>query len=787
MIVLTKTTIQNSLPMTKSILLFFLFIATVFSAQQNLKIDGIIINSNQEKIALPIAVYLLDADNQLLKTTIAQDSKFEFDQLKSGNYHIQLSSDDIIQNEKPFNLEKNLALKIIFEPKSSQIEEVTINAKKKIFKVENGNITLDVANSPLNTLPTSTELLSKLPFVMMDANGEGLSFVGKGTPLLYVDNQRVDFAILSSIAVDDIKSVEIIRNPSVKYESEGKAVIKVNLKKSRKDGSQLSISETATFQKRFSNYFAVNFQQKKNKTEWKLNTAYNQINHWESNGFDYSVPSRNISSDYVIKSITKRPQTIFGASLYQELNDGGDYITVTLNSNFRPDKGDNNTDTFYSENGNSTDVKTLNQQNRKRATINSIFNYKKKLTDWDADILTGFQYKRESDNVDYSFFNNTNNEGYEFNQSRKQSYSGNVYSGRIDIEKKWSENYLFELGASYTKAETNTNNTTNYLNNPSPEYYQYLFKESNVAGYMNLAVTASKWNISGGLRTETTNAEGFDQLENETKIKREYLDWFPNAEISFKQNDNYDYALNFRKSISRPNYGNLASGGLYGSPYVEYQGNPDLIPTYTNTLTFTTNLNKISVNASAYSSKNPLGYTLVYDDDRNISKFTAVNFDKESGVSLGVDVPLQGKKWTSQNSLSVNYDKVEDSLAVLKKSTPYVYFSTNNTVNVWKYLSVLLDGSYITKRVEGLYENNAMCLVNLGLTSSVSDFDFTVRYNDVFNQMNYIQKMSYDKIASTGTFFGNTPTISIAAKYNFGKLKKSNYKEKAVNENANRL
>lgn len=787
MIVLTKTTIQNSLSMTKSILLFFLLTTTFFSAQQNLRIDGIIINSNQEKVALPIAVYLFDADNQLLKTTIAQDSKFEFDQLKSGNYHIQLSSDDIIQNEKPFNLEKNLALKIIFEPKSSQIEEVTINAKKKIFKVENGNIMIDVASSPLNTLPTSTELLSKLPFVMMDANGEGLSFVGKGTPLLYVDNQRVDFAMLSSISVDDIKSVEIIRNPSVKYESEGKAVIKVNLKKSRKDGSQLSISETATFQKRFSNYFAVNFQQKKNRTEWKLNTAYNQINHWESNGFDYSVPSKNISSDYVIKSITKRPQTIFGASLYQELNDDGDYITVTLNGNFRPDKGDNTTDTFYSENGNSKDVKTLNKQDNKRATINSIFNYKKKITDWDAEILTGFQFKRESKNVDYQFFNDTNNSGYEFNQVRVQRYSGNVYSGRIDIEKKLSENYRLEFGGSYTKAETKNDNKTTYQNNQNPELYQYDFKEANLAGYVNLAVNVDKWNINGGLRPESTNAEGFDKIANETKIKRDYLDWFPNAEISFKQNDNYEYTLNFRKSISRPNYGDLSSGGLYGSPYIEYQGNPDLIPTYTNTLTITTNLNKISVNASAYKSKNPLGYTLVYDDDRNISKFTAVNFDKESGVSLGVDVPVQWKKWTSQNSLSVNYDKVEDSLAVLKKSTPYIYFSTNNTVNVWKYLSVLLDGSYITKHVEGLYENNAMCLVNLGLTSSVSDFDFTVRYNDVFNQMNYIQKMSYDKIASTGTFFGNTPTISLSAKYNFGKLKKSNYKEKAVNENANRL
>jgi hypothetical protein len=248
----------------KNILLFLILISATFSAQQNLKINGKIINSDKEKNGAPIVVYLLDNDNQLLRSTIIQDSKFEFDQLKSGNYHLQLSSDETIQDEKPFYLEKNLELSIAFELKSQKIDEVTITAKKKTFKVENGNITLDVANSALNKLPTSSELLSKLPFVMMDANGEGLSFVGKGTPLLYVDNQRVDFATLTAISVDDIKSVEVIRNPSVKYESEGKAVIKVNLKKSRKDGAQLSVSETATFQKRFSNYLSANFQQRKN-------------------------------------------------------------------------------------------------------------------------------------------------------------------------------------------------------------------------------------------------------------------------------------------------------------------------------------------------------------------------------------------------------------------------------------------------------------------------------------------------------------------------------------------
>jgi len=104
-----------------------------------------------------------------------------------------------------------------------------------------------------------------------------------------------------------------------------------------------------------------------------------------------------------------------------------------------------------------------------------------------------------------------------------------------------------------------------------------------------------------------------------------------------------------------------------------------------------------------------------------------------------------------------------------------------------KHLSFLLDGSYITQRTAGLYEVNDMCLVNLGLTSSVSNFDFTLRYNDIFNQMNYVQKMSYNQMTSKGTFFGNTPTLSFAVKYNFGKLLKSNYKQNTVNETADRL
>jgi len=525
----------------------FLFINT-FAQQGNLKINGIITSNNQQKI-LSAEIYLYTPQNELVKTAIVQNGTFEFSKLKPAQYFLQIVSENATQKEPVFELSANKTFGIIFNEKVSNIEEVKISGKRKIFQVQNGNISIDIANSVLSKVTTSTDLLAKLPFVTIDANGEGLQMIGKGTPLLYIDNQKVDFNTLSSLSVDDIKSVEIIRNPSAKYEAEGKAVIKIILKNSKKEGYKITLNETAVFNKRFSNNFSVNYQQKKNKTEWKLNAAYNQIQHWESNGFEYSVPSKNIISDYVIKSITNRPQIILGTNFYQDLKDG-DYLTFVINANLRPDKGDNTTITNYEKNTIKSQILTVNHQDRQRATVNSIFNYNKQLKSIDANIFTGLQFTRESDNVDYEFYNNINNVGYIFSQFRKNKYSVNVFSGRIDIEKKLNENSQLGIGSSFTKAEAVTNNLTDYRNQNSYEYFKYLFDEENLASYAEFSGEKDKWSFKAGIRMETTSANGFNTILNETNIKRNYLNWFPSAEISFKQNKDYVYTLNFNRSIS---------------------------------------------------------------------------------------------------------------------------------------------------------------------------------------------------------------------------------------------
>lgn len=185
--------------------------------------------------------------------------------------------------------------------------------------------------------------------------------------------------------------------------------------------------------------------------------------------------------------------------------------------------------------------------------------------------------------------------------------------------------------------------------------------------------------------------------------------------------------------------------------------------------------------------KTPMGYTLVYDDKRDISTFTAVNFEKESGYSVGLDVPFEWEIWSSQNSFSVNYNKTQDSTAILRKSTPYLYFYSNNTFKIAKDFNFIINGYWLTKRTEGIYERNAQIIANLGLTKKIKDFDLTLNYNDLFKQLEFREVLAYGKINSKNVFFVDSPEFSISLKYNFGKISTSNYKENKVNEDENRI
>ena len=768
----------------KFLQLILIFICSCTFAQEKYSISGNISSKNETK-TIQAKVILYDEFQNEIKTIEIKNSNFSFENLDSKIYSISIFYENNIQEEEPFYLNENKIFYLNID-KTVQIDEVVINGKKETFKTKNGNYNIDVANSNFNKIATTNELLSKLPNVMLGADQETLTIIGKGNPLLYLDDQQVDFSTISSLAVEDIKSIEIIKNPSAKYEANGKSVIKINLKKSKKEGLKFTLQETLSFKRKFNNYFNSTFQIRKNKSEFKISASYNQLNPWEGNGFDYHVKDKNIQSNYFIKSQTKRPHFIVNTSFFQELNETGDYFSFAINSNFRKDKGLIDTKTEYTENNKNQSILTLNDNENHRNFVNTLMSYNKNIKSLNATILTGFQYSIYNTGRTYDFYNNINDNGLEYNQSRDQKYRLKVFAGKFDVEKKFESDQKIEFGGRFTQAKSETNNQTFFLNNSSEEFF-YKFKELNLAAYLQYTKNYEKLNYKAGLRTETTNSKGFDEIKQFSDIDKKYIDWFPNAEINYTFDNKNALTIYYKRTIDRPNYSNLSSGNLYGSPYIEYSGNFDILPTYTNTFSANYSLKKWNMSVTYYQSKNPMNYTLIYDDVRNISTFTTVNFEKEKNISVGLDVPFEYKFWSTQISFAMIYSKIIDQKAEFNKSAPYIYLYSNHNFKLGKDFNFMVDGYWLSKRTEGIYERNSQIMVNLGLTKSYKNVDFSIRFNDLFKQMKFSETLNYDKISSKNLFLVDYQELSLSIKYNFGRLNKSISKENKVNEEEGRI
>ena len=98
----------------------------------------------------------------------------------------------------------------------------------------------------------------------------------------------------------------------------------------------------------------------------------------------------------------------------------------------------------------------------------------------------------------------------------------------------------------------------------------------------------------------------------------------------------------------------------------------------------------------------------------------------------------------------------------------------------------MVDGYWLSKRTEGIYERNSQIMVNLGLTKSYKNVDFSIHLNDLLKQMKFSETLNYDKISSKNLFLVDYQELSLSIKYNFGLLNKSISKEDKVNEEEGR-
>ena len=685
-----------------------------------------------------------------------------------------------------FSLLGNAQNKMPKDSISTELTEVVINQNKKSFLNQNGNIKLDVANSIYNAIPTTLDLLAKIPTIQISADRESISVVGKGNPLIYIDNQKAGMNDLNALAVADIKTIEIIQNPSSKYEAEGRVVILITRKLSKKDSFQTSISEVASFKKEYNNYLGFNSSFKKNKIEWKANFNYNQLQPWEGHTISYEIPQINVASNYNVEAFTDRTQFIFGGGLFYKINDE-DYFSFNFNSKLQHEPFEINTTTYNKKDDVENNVLTLSDNTSKKNFVNTFLNYQKKIKSINTQLFAGFQYSN-FDQAEWSeVTNNYNDTQFELSQNRDQKFNVDVFSGRIDLEKKFKNEGKLEVGGSYSSANSKSDSNIFDFEDNTNTVNQYDFEEQNWAGYSQFSGKIKKIDFSVGLRVENTNVSGKFKNDLLPLIDKNYTNIFPKAQFTFAIDSTKTIGLNYAKTIMIPNYSSLSQGTTYINPYFFYARNINLNPTIMNEVSTIFQYHDKSVKFSYYQMTNAVEGSFTYDEEQNIMTFKDYNFDKEFGFNIEFTLPFTYKLWTTTNSLIFIKNTIEDDSALFLDSKPYLYYSSNNEFKFKKQYTFALFFWGSTKTMEGVFERKANFVMDMSLSKTLKNWNFTLSCNDVFRSTIYAEKFTFNSINSKSKYWVDAHEISLAIRYSFGKVKGAEFKEKNIDENSNRI
>jgi len=676
------------------------------------------------------------------------------------------------------------------EPEKEQpkeLKEVFIEQETKTFTYKNGNIKVDVANSVFNAAPSTLDLLAKLPKIQITPEKDGISVIGKGTPLLYIDNQSVDMNEFNALAVEDIKTIEIINNPSSKYEANGRVVILITRKFSKKEGYKVVLSENASFKKYFNNYAGINASFKTGKLEFKSNFNYNQITVWESNGNDLTLPDYDIRSNYLVTAVTKRPQFLYGGGLFYKINED-DYLTLNCSRKSQDDIFDITTNTFNQEQSTINYINTLNRNDEYRNFTNGFLNYNHKIKSMDANLFSGFQYSNFNQQMASVIFNDYNDTGAELSQLRDQKFQVAVFSGRTDLEKKFKNEMNLELGALYLAADADTHFTIENINPVSTTKSDYNYKEQNIAGYSQLSKSFKKFNFMVGLRSENTIVKGKYASESALTIDKNYINLFPKAQLGMTIDSTNTISMNYAKSIIRPNFSSTSQVSAYINPYFVWANNINLNPTITDEISVDYAHDDKTVRLTFYKTKNPVYYGASYNDSQDVLTFMTTNFEREFGVALEFTLPFKYKFWSTTNVVNFGYTKIEDKTAITMETKPSVYIYSNHLFSLPKEIEVSLTGWGYTKQKLGIFERSGLITFDAAITKKFFKvLDCALSWSDIFRKMNYRGNFTINNVAARGIYYTDSSVISLSVKYSFGKIKKSEFKERSVDENSGRI
>lgn len=756
--------------MRKLFLLLTLVISLASNAQE---ISGLAIDADGKALNGATVSLLKDTGRTILKYTLTKEGAYSFDNVQPGKYRVSASYVGFTPTVSPVfetNGNKTTVPDLKLAKASGQMNAVVVTATKPIVEMKADRTVLNVEGTINSVGSDALELLRKSPGVMVDKD-ENLSVNGKNGVQVYIDNRPTPLSgqdlanYLKSIQSSNIEAIEIITNPSAKYEAAGNAgIINIRLKKNKSLGTNGSVNAGFNIgvYPKYNAGFTLNHRSQ--STNVYGNYSHNQ--GWNRNTIDlYRTVADTLFDQHGIMK-NKNISHNYKAGIDFFLNKMN-VLGVMVNGTFSNPEMENHSRTpIYYIPTNNTLVKTLVADNigkLKRNNVNLNLNYS--YTNPDGRSLT-----INADHGDYDINTNQFQPNYYSDASGNNYYTvitriispTNIHINSVKVD--WEQNFKKgKLGYGGKIAFVKTDNdfqtydvlgSSEVLNKDKSNLFDY--KENINAGYVNYNRQFKGVMIQAGVRVENTVSEGVstfekDNTKSQDKFKRNYTNVFPSAAITFNKNPMSQFGITYSKRIDRPNYQSLNPFEFKMDEYTFQKGNVNLKPQYTNSVGVSHTYKYRLTTSLNYSHVKDMFAQWIDTVQKSKAFVTQKNLASQDIISFNVSYPFQYKSYMVFANISSNYSMYKADFGPGRKVDQDAFGLTLYAQNSLKFgktktWTAELTGFYVAPSIQqGAFRSEALWNVDGGLSKQLWNNKATIKasYTDIFHAFRFTAKQDF--------------------------------------------
>ncbi len=775
-------------------------------------VTGKIKDGGDQKVIASATVSLMkQKDSSLAKAAVAdKEGNFSFENIKAGGYfvtasaigHLKAYSASFTIDEA--NPSKELGILQLKEADKS-LAAVTVTARKPFIERKADRTIINVEASITSAGSTAMEVLEKSPGVTVDKDGN-ISLKGKQGVVVTIDGKQTymssaDLAnYLQSMPASNLDIIELMPNPSSKYDAAGKSgVINIRTKKNKQKGFNGNISTTYTRAK----YSRVN-------SSVNLNYRNGKFNLFSSIGANYRKTFQQLDIHREYYDNTNTLNAVFDQTAifkkernYDNARIGMDFyaskkttIGVLFTGYVAPNL-DHNTNLSYLKNATGSVDSILNSYGRdkeqwKNGGVNLNFSHTfdstGKLLTADIDLV---RYKNTHDQQ----FNSENLDPFWIKQSSEKLISDlpasiDIFSAKLDYSQSLKHGLKMEAGlkTSFVK----TDNFAGYYNViadvPTVDFGRtnhFNYKENINAGYLNFNRDIKKWSLQAGLRAENTNYTGYqygNPTKNDSSFSKSYTGLFPTMFAGYKLNDKNEFGFSYGRRISRPDYADLNPFVSFIDKYTYEAGNPYLKPEFANVIELSHTYNKFLTTTLNYSHSKDK-FNEYFEQAGYATIVRQNNYGSIDDVSFSAGAEIKPTKWwTFMPYGELNYNAVNSQLNGFALKTHGTGFSgnMNNQFKFKKGWAAELSGFYRTKMTSGQFTIQGMQQLSTGVSKQMikGKGSLKLNINDIFNSGKQKGEIQIQHTIARFTQIRDNRYISLNFSYRFGKPIKNQQKRK---------